>query len=106
MIRARIELIRMCNLNSIADLHLRSICPLIHQLLQIQHIIDRFVHKLFLENLVCLIFEEKVDPLERVKKFYCLYKEIVVDISVNDVVGKKLLELHNDGVHSGSGHYC
>ena len=83
----------------------RAIGPLVHKHPQVQIVVHGIIMELFLLNLVDLVFEAGVDPLDEVKHLDRLCEELVVYLSaLNDVQSQDVLQLHYKLVQHLAGH--
>lgn len=64
MVRAWVELVCMGDCNAVSYLNFSSVCPLVHEITELKRAIHSLVMKLFLVNLIFLVLESQIDPIE------------------------------------------
>ena len=85
----------MRNLYPVAHLDFGSICPLVHQVLQLHVVVYGIVMKFLFRNLVIRVFESEIEPIKGVQEFYSLHKKPVVDDTRYNVMSQHVLQLYN-----------
>jgi len=86
IVTAWIELVSVCDGRTISDLNLSAICPLVHKLTQLECRVHSVVIELLLVDLVLLVLEAEVEPVEDVQNFDCLLEEQSVDCATNHIL--------------------
>mmetsp|Transcript_39536 Transcript_39536/g.51779 ORF Transcript_39536/g.51779 Transcript_39536/m.51779 type:complete len:93 (+) Transcript_39536:1343-1621(+) len=81
--------------HTVAHLDFRAIGPLVHQDSQLKHLVDSVAIELFLIDLVFLVFEGKVEPMEDVQRLDRLFEQFGVDGSLDDVLRQDVLDRHD-----------
>ena len=101
VVAARIEVVRIVGeWLSFAKLSFCKTRPLVHQLTQVEIVVDGIVVEFFLVDLLALVLERKVQPVKYVEHFYGLREELEVYLcSLYNVQSENILELHDDFMH-------
>ena len=93
IVAAWIELVGMSNLNTVSDLHLGTVGPLVLELSKFERLVNSIIVEFFLVDLIGQVLERKIHPVEDIKRLDSLLKELGVDDSTDDVLGKELLKV-------------
>lgn len=96
VIAARVEVFWVsCDLQSLLNLFARAHRPLVHQIAQVEVVVNGIIVELLLAKLLCRVLEGEVEPVDHVQHFNRLLKQFVVYLrALNNVQGENVLELH------------
>ena len=81
MVRTRVELVSVRDLNPVAHLYFRVVSPLVHESTQFKVAVHCIVVELLFVDLVLEVFKSEVDPVKQVKCLHVFLEKLCVDVA-------------------------